>query len=194
MSILYYSFKLGELYDAVGSGDRSLLDPLEIKFLYRDPELLTVIRAILTDGLLYHDLFSENIYNLALTQIVQVLPSYRQHFDDQDYQSDYHDTWRQLPRDSLLRRYWNYITHGRYLFDHPVAPATKIRYGYLTRDELPEFLHLVEQQGELLPWYFFQHTIDTIQQTLEEGNDLFVAIRIKDRRYRVIRPGSSQEQ
>jgi len=194
MSILYYSFRLGELYEAVGSNDRSLLDPLEIKLLYRDPETLTVAKAILVDGLLYHELFSEDYYNAALTQIVQVLPSFRQHFDDHDYHSDYHDTLNQLPRDSLLYQYWNYITHGRYLFDHPIAPRTKVRYGYLTQEELPEFLRLVEQDGELLPWYFFQNTIDAIKQTMEEGNDLFVAIRIKGRRYRMIRPSSSQEQ
>ena len=194
MSILYYSFQLGQLYDALGSNDRSLMDWLEMRFLYRDPELLTAIKAILADGLLYHELFTEDTYNEALTEIVQVLPSFEQHFDDHDYQSDYHDTWRKLPRTSLLRQYWNYLTHGRYLFDHPIDPRSKVRYGYLTHDELPEFLRLAEQHGELLPWYFFQNTIDAIKQTYEDGNDLFVAIRIKGKRYRVIRPGHSQEQ
>lgn len=190
MSIYYYSFRLGELYDAVGSNDQLLLKKAQL-LLYRDPELYTVVQAILRDGLLYHETFSDDMYNEALTKVVQVLPSYRNIFDDKDYQVDYHDAWRKLPKGSLLRDYWNCLTHGRYLFDHPIKPKTLLRYGYLLQDELPQFLRLVEQDGGKLPWYFFQHTIGCIRQTMEAGDDLFVSIAIRGRRYRLMRPQKS---
>ncbi|MGZ4122739.1 MAG: hypothetical protein ACXVOI_05950 [Tumebacillaceae bacterium] len=192
MSIYYHSFKLGELYEAIGSKDKTLVQKLESLLLAEEPELLTAVKAILIDGLLYHELFAEHTYNAAITEIVRVLPSYRNFFDDKDYQIDYHDAWRRLPRRSLLRQYWGYLTHGRYLFDHPITPKTSIRYGYLTQEELPEFLQLVVKDGEQLPWYFFQQTIDAIKMSQQVGDDLFVSIHIKGRRYRVIRPGDLQ--
>ncbi|HEU4965087.1 MAG TPA: hypothetical protein VFV52_14765 [Bacilli bacterium] len=193
MSIFYHSFRLAELYEAVGSNDSALLARLEQVLHPRDPDLLVCAKAIIRDGLLYHELFSQDTYNEALNKIVQVLPSHQNFFDDKDYQIDYHDAWRHLTRGSLLRQYWGYVTHGRYLFDHPIAPQTVIRYGYLTQEELPQFLHFVEQEGERLPWYFFQQSIDAIRQTQEVGDDLYVAIHIKGRRYRVIRPGETRE-
>lgn len=193
MSIFYHSFRLAELYDAVGSNDSALLARLEQRLHHRDPDLLVCAKAILQDGLLYHELFSDDTYNDALNKIVQVLPSHRNFFDDKDYQIDYHDAWRRLPKHSLLREYWGYLTHGRYLFDHPISPRTVIRYGYLTQEELPQFLHLVEKEDDRLPWYFFQQSIDAIRRSLEVGDDLYVAIHIKGRRYRVIRPGETRE-
>lgn len=192
MSIYYYSFRLGELYDAVGSNDQLLLKKAQL-LLYRDPDLYTVVQAILRDGLLYHEAFSDDLYNDAITKIVHVLPSYQNIFDDKDYQVDYHDAWRKLNKKSLLREYWNYLTHGRYLFDHPIHPKTLLRYGYLLQDELPQFLRLVEQEGAKLPWYFFQHTIQAIKKTQEAGDDLFVSIAIRGRRYRLLRPQRSKE-
>ncbi|PWK15804.1 hypothetical protein [Tumebacillus permanentifrigoris] len=193
MSIYYYSFRLGELYEAIGSNDKDLLHKIELQ-LPHDPDLLTVCRAVLIDGLLYHEFFAEDLYNDALNHIVQALPSYRNFFDDKDYQIDYHDAWLRLPKKSLLKRYWGYLTHGRYLFDHSVSPLALIRYGYLTQDELPQFLQMVEQEGERLPWYFFQHTIDAIRMSQSVGDDLYVAIQIKGRRYRVIKPGDLQNR
>jgi hypothetical protein len=193
MSIYYYSFRLGELYEAIGSNDQDLYRKIDLH-LQHDPELLTVCKAIISDGLLYHEFFAEDLYNDALNHIVRALPSCRNFFDDKDYQIDYHDAWLRLPKKSLLKRYWGYLTHGRYLFDHPVSPMTMIRYGYLTQEELPQFLHLVEQDGEKLPWYFFQHTIDAIRMSQSVGDDLYVAIHIKGRRYRVIRPGDLQNR
>ncbi|ASS74921.1 hypothetical protein CIG75_07950 [Tumebacillus algifaecis] len=187
MSIYYYSFRIGELYEAIGSNDRLLLKKAQL-LLHRNTDLYTVVQAILRDGLLYHEAFGDEQYNDALTKVVQVLPSYQNLFDDKDYQIDYHDVWRKLPKKSLLREYWNYFTHGRYLFDHPIQPKTGLRYGYLLQDELPQFLHLIEQDGLPLPWYFFQQTVPTIQQTLEAGDDLFVSITIRGRRYRLLRP------
>lgn len=193
MSIYYYSFRLGELYEAIGSNDQDLLHKIDL-LLHHDPELLTVCRAVITDGLLYHEFFAEDLYNDALNNIVQALPSCRNYFDDKDYQIDYHDAWLRLPKRSLIKRYWGYLTHGRYLFDQPVSPMTLIRYGYLTQDQLPQFLQMVEQEGERLPWYFFQHTIDAIRMSQSVGDDLYVAIHIKGRRYRVIRPGDLQNR
>lgn len=193
MSIYYYSFQLGDLYEAIGSNDKSLLQQLEL-MLQHDPELLTICRAVISDGLLYHNLFAEDLYNDALNKIVQALPGSRNFFDDKDYQIDYHDAWCRLPAKGLLKRYWGYLTHGRYLFDHTISPLTLIRYGFLTQDELPQFLHLVEQEGERLPWYFFQHTIDAIRMSQSVGDDVFVAIHIKGRRYRVIRPEDLQNR
>jgi hypothetical protein len=192
MSICYDSIRLGELYEAVGSNDRLLLKKAQL-LLYRDPDLYTVVQAIIKDGLLYHEAFSDDLYNAALTKIVQVLPSYKSFFDGKDYQVDYHDAWRKLPKKSLLREYWNYLTHGRYLFDHPIHPRTLLRYGFLLHEELLQFLQLVAQEGERLPWYFFQHTIDAIKKTREAGDDLFVSIAIRGRRYRLVSPNRSQE-
>jgi hypothetical protein len=193
MSIVYHSFRLGELYEAVGSNDLQLLAKLDVQLLERDPELLTAAKAILIDGLLYHEAFTDDLYNDALIHIVRLLPSYRSFSEDLDYHIDYHDAWRHLPRRSLLRRYWGYLTHGRYLFDHPIHPSTRLRYGFLTREELPEFLHLVEKEGEKLPWYFFQGNVDAVRLTTEVGDDLFVSIHIKGRRYRVIRVRDTQD-
>ena len=194
MSIYYHSFQLGELYEAVGSNDKTLLGKLEQRLQCLDPELLVAAKAIVADGLLYHATFNHDTYNSALTMIVQMLPSYRNFFEDRDYQTDYHDAWRTLPRRSLVRTYWGYLTHGRYLFDHPIAPMTGIRYGYLTQEELPEFLYLTDKYGESLPWYFFQQTVDAIKMTLDVGDDLYVSINIRGRRLRVARSNDLQNK
>lgn len=186
MSIYFHSFRIGELYDAIGSHDAKILKKLETGLLVRDPELLVCTKAIVADGLLYHDLFSDDIYNAAITHIVQLLPSHRNFFEEKDYQTDYHTSWLELPKSSLLRTFWGYLTHGRYLFDHPISPRTSIRYGFLTQEELPQFLQLVQREDERLPWYFFQHTLDAIRMTEAVGDDLFASIHIKGRRYRVI--------
>ena len=193
MSIIYHSFRIGELYEAVGSNDQTLLRQLRTRQMHRDPELWTVTKAILCDGLLYHELFSEDLYNDAINQIVLTLPSHQRFMEDKDYQIDYHDALLRLPRKSLLRTYWNYLTHGRYLFDHPVHPLTRHRYGYLLNEELPQFLSLVEREGEKLPWYFFQQSIDAVKKSLEIGDDLFVSIFIKGRRYKMIRVRDNRE-
>ena len=193
MSILYHSFRIGELYEALGSGDQSLMNRLRARLMHRDPELWTVAKAIVVDGLLYHETFPEELYNTAIIQVVQALPSYQNFSDNKDYQIDYHDALLRLPRKSLLHTYWGYLTHGRYLFDHPIHPLSRARYGYLKNEEIPEFLHLVEQECELLPWYFFQQSIDAVQKSLEIGDDLFVSIFIKGRRYKMIRVRDSRE-
>ncbi|MFD2169018.1 hypothetical protein [Tumebacillus lipolyticus] len=189
MSIRYCSFRIGELYEAIGSGDPILLTKTQ-PLLSRDPELYTVIRAIVQDGLLYHQAFSDDLYNEGIRKIVQLLPaSAPPDLDAKDYQVDYHDAWRALPERSLLRHYFNYLTHGRYLFDHPIRPTTLLRYGFLLQEELPQFLQLAEQErlSGSLPWYFVQNTIRLIQHTCESGDDLFVSIAIRGRRYRLLR-------
>lgn len=105
MSIYFHSFRIGELYDAIGSHDAKILKKLETGLLVRDPELLVCTKAIVADGLLYHDLFSDDIYNAAITHIVQLLPSHRNFFEEKDYQTDYHTSWLELPKSSL----WGYI-------------------------------------------------------------------------------------
>lgn len=194
MSIYYHAFHLGELYEAIGSRDQKLLQQAEARLSSIDPELLVVVKAILQDGLLYHELFSHDLYNRALNKLVPLLPSSHTYMEEKDYQIDYHDAWRKLPRHTLLRTYWGYLTHGRYLFDHEIQPLTNHRYGYLSNDELPQFLRLVEKEGERLPWYFFQQTSDAIRQTYEAGADLYVTIQIKGRRFRMTRPSDRQSR
>jgi len=170
----------------IGSKDQNLLlraAPL----LRHDPELGVAAQAVVMDGLLYHDLFSDDLYNGVLNRLVPLLPSTRCLSEIKDYQIHCHDAWRKLPRRSLLRTYWGYLTHGRCLFDHPLEPGTTERYGYLTRDELPQFLHLAEREAERIPWYFFKQTVDALRRTREQGQDLYCSVQIRGRRYRLLR-------